>query len=188
MATVEEISRVRRRIGDSVKRTIQRFSGDGSETTFQLDFKNVFDVKVTINTVEIAPSEYVVSQESGLVLFTTAPAANDVIDVEASYAGYTDAMIVDLVQNYGVEGAIVEALQELLVDSARLYDYTQGQTTDKRSQVFDHLKDLLASAKADFVATSTNGVKLGRRQPMRAIRTSAPIDLSRDDTWSDNNV
>lgn len=184
MATQEEISRVRRRIGDGVKSGLDRFASNGQQVEIQLEFKNVFDVAID----GLDPSDYTVNGAAGKVVLHEALAADTVKLISYKYAGYTDEQIVELIGNYGVEGAVVEALQELLVDSARLYDYQQGQTVDKRSQVFDHLKDLLKSAKDDFVATKSNGVRLGRRNPDERKPSVGRVDLSRDDKWSDNNV
>lgn len=188
MATQEEISRVRRRIGDGEKHGLDSFTGDGETTTLNLEFKNVYAVEVTINQATLPPVAYTLNQKAGKLILEAAPAQDDKIIVNYKYAGYTDEDIEVLINNYGVEGAIVEALQELLVDSARLYDYQQGQTVDKRSQVFDHLKDLLKSAKDDFVATKSNGVRLGRRNPDERKPSVGRVDLSRDDKWSDNNA
>lgn len=42
------------------------------------------------------------------------------------------------------EGTVVYALRQLLVNAARFNDYTVGQTSEKKSQVFAQLKAMLA--------------------------------------------
>lgn len=40
-------------------------------------------------------------------------------------------------------GAVVECLQELLVNAAKFNDYTLGQTSEKKQQIFDNLRMML---------------------------------------------
>lgn len=188
MATVEDIAKVRRRIGDSAKSFVDRFEGDGSTTEYGLTYHNNFAVEVKVNGVVLAAENYTVVPSSGQILFNAAPAADAVVDVAYSYAGYTDAQLSALVDEYGADGAAIECLEELLADSARLYDYQQGQTVDKRSQVFDHLKELLASAKTAAGEDSSYGLVIGNRHPDEQVCRLPRRDLSRDDNFSDNNV
>lgn len=188
MATVEQLEKLRRRIGDSSKKFVDRFEGDGNTTEYGLSYHNVFNVVVSINGSKRPDGDYKVVASSGQILFLAAPEMDAVVDVEYSYAGYSDEQLKGMIDTYGVNGAAVECLQELLADSARLYDYQQGQTSDKRSQVFDHLKDLLASAKEAANGTTGYGLVFGRRQPdIRPIHAER-LDLTRSDIWSSNNV
>ena len=43
----------------------------------------------------------------------------------------------------GYTAAVVLAIRQLLMNAAKLNDYTAGETSEKKSQVFNHLKDLL---------------------------------------------
>lgn len=43
------------------------------------------------------------------------------------------------------ELAMCYALDQLLMDAAKLNDYTAGASSEKKSQVFDHLKDVRAA-------------------------------------------
>lgn len=68
----------------------------------------------------------------------------------------------------------VLAIRRLLASSAKLTDYTQNASQEKQSQVFAHLKDLLAYWQGELdtavSASSTNGAaKFGgqRRKPTR---------------------
>lgn len=185
MATSSEIEQVRRRIGDSVKGNTEMLLGDGSTTLFDLKFKNVSNVVVRVSSIEV--DNYTVNGKSGQIVFTEAPADQASIQIDYTYSAYTDEEIADMVGQYGVSGTVVECLNELVVDSARFYDYSQGQTTDKRSQIFEHLQKLLASAKAD-AGLSGGEVVFGKRHPEGRAGRSFGEDLSRSDKWSDNNV
>lgn len=184
MATTTQIEQVRRGIGDSKKAEADRFVSDGFERLYSLAYKNVFDVKVYINSTLLDSAAYTVLGEVGKISFVEAQAVNDDILISYSYAGYTDEKIGELVDAFSVEGAIIEALKELLADSARFYDYSQGQTTDRRSQIFDHLKDLLALAKEDLRASTVSDVAIGNRHTGLAGGRGV-LDLSRDDTFSE---
>ena len=194
MATETQVEQVRRRIGDGKKSDTVQFTGNGAETLFSLPNQNVFSVQVYINSTLIAPEAYTVNGEAGKVIFIEAPEENSTIRIDFAYAGYTDEQIGKMVDDFGVEGAVIETLNGLLADSARFYDYSQGQTTDKRSQIFDHLKDLLATAKAELAASTTPDLAIGNRGTVGNGKRYA-LDLTRDDTfakpvdgYSSNNV
>ena len=187
MATSSEIEQVRRRIGDSVKGNTEMQLGDGSTVLFGLAFKNVANVVIRKNAVVVPDTDYTVNSKSGQVVFNTAPAQNASLQFDYTYSAYTDQEISEMIDVYGVSGSVVECLNELLVDSARFYDYSQGQTTDKRSQIFEHLKTLLAKAEAD-AGISGGEVVFGKRHPEGLRGRPFGEDLSRSDKWSDNNV
>lgn len=48
------------------------------------------------------------------------------------------------------EGARVLAVQQLLANSAKRYDYTANESSEKQSQVFNHLRDMLKLYQADL--------------------------------------
>lgn len=194
MAEATEIQQVRRRIGDSRKSDTVQFVGNGADTLYTLPNQNIFDVEVHINSTLVAKEAYTVNQEAGKVVFLDAPDEADVISITFAYAGYTDDQMSEMIDTYGVEGSVIETLNGLLADSARFYDYSQGQTTDKRSQIFDHLKDLLATAKSELVASTTPDMSIGNRYQSYS-RKGYALDLSRDDGsgvpvngYSSNNV
>lgn len=70
----------------------------------------------------------------------------------------------------------VLAIRQLLASAARQVDYSQGESSEKASQTFDHLKALLpiwekaeAKAAADALGQATGGAMFGglRRKPTR---------------------
>jgi hypothetical protein len=71
--------------------------------------------------------------------------------------------------------AIFLCLEEITIDAARFNDYTQNETTEKRSQVFDHLMSKLlpywkAKAEEETNSTATVSRIVGTRVvPRRAV-------------------
>lgn len=70
----------------------------------------------------------------------------------------------------------VLAIRQLLASAARQVDYTQGESSEKASQTFDHLKALLPiwekaekQAVDDALGATTGGAMFGglRRKPTR---------------------
>lgn len=181
--TPEEIRKFRRRIGDKIKSDSDITEADGTTATFHLRFNNVFDVTVFQNGS--STTAFTVDGDSGTVTFDTTPAEGDKLQFDYKYAAYTDTEIETLVDENGFQDGVIEALTELMADSARLYDYSEGATDAKLSQVFDHLQKLLESYKSGtgFAAsdgTDIGSVKVGKRTHIlyRSKRKSDE-DLSR---------
>ena len=185
MATNSEIEQVRRRIGDSLKSNTEIITADGG-VMFAMQYKNIDDVVILVDNSKLTDKDYTINQKSGQIVFLTAPTSGSVINITYSYSGYLKADIEALIANYGVDGAVIECLNELLVDSARFYDYSQGQTTDRRSQIFDHLRTLLDKAERD-AGIKGGEVVIGKRHPQNDRPVRIREDLSRTDRWSDNN-
>lgn len=93
---------------------------------------------------------------------------------------YSDDEIEQLIKDFGVGGAVIEILNELLAGSAKFYDYTQGQTTDRRSQVFEHLKHLLDRAKEEYKFNEGQNVAIAFS---KTDLHEDSFDLSRTDRW-----
>lgn len=185
MATSSEIEQVRRRIGDSKKSNTEMLVGDGTTVLFDLEYKNVFDAIVKV--AGESTTAFSLNGSAGQIVLAEAPEEGASIEVTYSYAGYTDEELNEMIGIYGVTGTVVECLSGLLADSAKFYDYSQGQTTDKRSQIFEHLKMLLENAKED-ASISAGEVVIGKRHPQGGACRPCLRDLSRSDNWSDNNV
>lgn len=100
-------------------------------------------------------------------------------DLDASSDDLTDAEIDDAFARagaqYGDNSAAVEAaarvvaIQQLLAGAAKRADYGQNASSEKRSQVFDHLMRLRAIYEANVQAALGGGVEFGglRRKPSR---------------------
>lgn len=178
-----EIELVRRRIGDGRRFDTIKIIGDGEETLFSLPNTNVFSVYVRDGEDLVPDSMFDVNSEAGKVVFYEPVALNTKYTITFGFAAFTDDQLQTMINMYGIEGAVIECLNGLLSDSARFYDYSQGQTSDKRSQIFDHLKDMLATAKAELAASTTSDLAIGNRNTGRRGKRYA-LDLTRDDTFS----
>ena len=187
MAVQTDIDKVRSHIGDTSKDTVEQLVGDGTTVLYQLQYKNIWNVSVKVNGSDVTPEQ--VYAGSGQVVLPSAPAADAKVLISYSYAGFTDAVIGSLVDEAGVEGATILALQDLLASAARRSDYSQGQTKVNASQVFAHLKDLLSMWLPGGSLSSQGGVSVGNRRHPNSQVQQRRRDLSRDDeNYSDNNV
>ena len=185
MATQENIDKVRRSIGDAIKTNAEQFSGDGSTIVFSLAYNNVQDIVITVDDVTTTPTSTYAG--TGQIQLPTAPSDDAIVIVTYSYAGFLDSVIASLVDTYGEDGAIIECLKDLLASASRRSDYTQGQTKVNASQVFKNIKDLLEMYRPGGSLSSVDGLTVGRRVNQNYGTFTQGIDLSRDDTWSDNN-
>jgi hypothetical protein len=100
-------------------------------------------------------------------------------DLGADDAALTDAEIEDAFTRAGdqhgdntfaVEAAArVLILQQLIAGAAKRADYTQNQSSERRSQVFDHLFALRAIYESDLRAALESAAQWGglRRKPTR---------------------
>lgn len=163
-----DIATVRRKIGDRTKAQRDIATANGRDRVINLQYQNVFDVVVQVNEAEVTTG-FTLQSEAGRIVFDTAPTEGVPIVVDYLYAAFTNQEITDLLESEGgVKGAVIACLEELTVDTARFYDFTQGETTEKRSQVFDNLMDLLESyrkqkAADDEAERRGSGMKMGRR-------------------------
>jgi hypothetical protein len=94
-------------------------------------------------------------------------------------ADEVDAIFVEAGETYTDAAAIgaytrVIGLRRLLASSAKLTDYTQNQSAEKQSQVFDHLRALLTfwqseANNAVAAGVTTSAARFGgqRRKPAR---------------------
>lgn len=172
---MSDIATLRRRIGDRPKAQRDIATGNGADRSFHLQFENVYSVIVTINDVEKAINiHYALDGPAGRIIFIDAPIADARVQIDYNYAAYTDQEITELVTETGsVDGATVAMLEELTADSARFYDFTQGETTNKKSQVFDHLVKLLERYQTAIANGGTgltkrrSGIRFGKRSSGR---------------------
>lgn len=179
-----QVSKLRRRIGDRAKAQKEVATGNGTERSFNLQYRNVWGLIVAVDgTEKTLGADYTVDTDAGRVIFTVAPASGAAVTFDYQWGAFSDTELQDLIDTEGEASAPVAALEELLADTARFYDYTQDQTTSKRSQVFDHLLKMLEYHKgAAKKATNPAGFSTGVRTH-RAYRNTIPLqtDLSRYD-------
>ena len=85
------------------------------------------------------------------------------LGIDDSEAVFTDAELERLFQRAGevYETAVYKAWCQLLAASTKYIDYRVAQTEEKRSQVYQHIKDMVAHWKAESDAVNnTQGVRI----------------------------
>lgn len=179
----------RRRIGDLVKAEQDIMTSNGQDKSYLLRYDNVFDYEVYVDGVlqNDDGTVFSISASEGRLTFNTVVDADKAIKVIYSFAAYTDAEADELIEQYGVDKAVIEAIRGLLADSARLYSYQQGPTRAEQQQIFEHLSKLLESYQKDLASfppdnSGGGGAKVGKR--IHEIYRKSPRvsrDLSRDD-------
>lgn len=170
---MSEIATIRRRVGDRSKAQKDIATGNGKDRSFHLQYQNVFSLIVSVEDTELVEgNDYTLDAAGGRVIFAAPPMEQARVVFDYNYAAYTDAELTDLIAEFGLDGATVAILEELTADTARYYDYTQGESANKRSQVFDHLMKLLETYRTKATATKKgSGVRFGKRSaPDRTLR------------------
>jgi hypothetical protein len=140
---MSDLDTFKRRVGYKVTADQDTFTGNGSNKTVQLRHDSVSDVQVSFGDIQQDAGLYTVNAEAGSLTFTDAPADGVVVTVFYLYAAFTDEQAHALISEYGLQLAVIEALRELLADTAKLRNYKQGDTEVDNSQVFKQVKQLL---------------------------------------------
>lgn len=166
---MSDIATVRRKIGDRPKAQNDILEGNGVDRVIDLQHGNVWDVIVRVGEAELPNTEYTIDSQPGRITFTTPPEQAASVRISYLYAAYTDDELTELLTSEGgVTGAVIACLEELTMETARFYDFTQGETSEKRSQVFKNLVELLNSYKTqkaneDATAKRGSGLTIGKR-------------------------
>lgn len=162
---LQDIIRFRRRIGDKIKSHTDTYTvNDSSERAYPVTFGNAMNIHVYIDGTELDRAQWAYGSDVNLISLQSV-SQGQTLSFKYDFAAYSNAEIDAMITNEGFDGGIVEVLAELMTDSARLYDYSEGATEAKLSQIFDHLKDLLkyyeGKANEDDGYTGDDGKKLG---------------------------
>lgn len=183
MSTADDIQSVRMNLGDFLTPAVDKEIGDGDTKAFVLTHKHVQDYYVYIGGVlKEETTDYTVDTNSGVVKFVTAPADEAEVKVEYNYAGFTDTDLTTLLTSEGsVNNATIKAVKMLMMDAARRFDYTHGDTEMSHSQVFTHLKDMLETFR-----TSDTPLIMNRTNEYYERETRTTDDLTRDDLGVDD--
>lgn len=177
----EQVAIVRRKIGDKAKAQKDVSTGNGVERSYHLEYENAWGLIVVVGGAEKeSPADYTLDDQAGRVVFEEAPADGALISIDYQWAAFTDPEIEALITETGsVDGAVVEALEELTVNASRLYDYRRDQTSVSRSQIYKQLKEMLDYYR-DQAKAKRSGVKIRKRvHPLYESEPRLPGDLSR---------
>lgn len=187
---IDSLQLVRRRIGDVRKDNTEAFelSSDTSDFTLSFDNATVTSVKDSNRDGDTLtdPSDYTVD---GKVLTLAYESENEgALSVRYYYYALSDAELQELIDQFGVNGACVEAVRWLIADAARLHDYSRGATSESLNQVVKNLQAMLKSYQGlgdteDGVPSADMKVLKRTNSYYRGTKTYQ-VDLSRDDSLS----
>jgi len=151
MAIQAEIDKLRRRIGDALRPNVEQVQGDSANSLYDLKYSNITAIEVDKNGTQLTlNTDYTVNAPSGIIIIddSVSITSDDLLKISYQYSAYTDDEISALIDAGGFIPAVLECLYELLAGSARFYDYVQGQTQVKKSQVFANLQALVKQYEA----------------------------------------
>lgn len=154
----------RNAIGDSKQYFEDTFVGDGSDTRYKLSHGRVSADSETVYVDGTETSDYTLTDDTGVLVFDTAPADGKKVLVAYQFSAFTDTELNDLISSYGVKMASVKAIEFLMADSARRFDYSVGKEDMKPSQIFKHLEQLreIVLKSSDILSEYGNAAVVGR--------------------------
>lgn len=185
---LDQLTIIRKRIGDDRKTETESFPVDENTATIQLRYGNssIFSLydKERSNTALVLDVDYAFDSEAGAITLLYTPEPSTITAVYYFYA-FTDDELNELMEMYGMNGACVEAIRWLIADSSRLHDYSRGATSESLSQVIKNLQDMLKdyNTLGSNEDGSPSGMTVMRRtNQFYRGRINVNTDLSRDDS------
>ena len=176
-----DLELVRNNIDDHPRNGLTYADGNTTEQVYVLDNKNVYDLVVTVDDVEIDSADYTLSSKTGEVIGIF---DGQVVKFKYTYAAFTDAEILYYLEDQTVNKATFDLVSILLMSASKRFDYKSGQKDMKTSQVFEHLRELQKQYETAVANESpTDGVVILKRTN-RYYEPSADLggyDLSRAD-------
>src|SRR3954452_12007977 len=121
-----DLETFKRHVGYRVKAAQETFTGTDLTVSINLRFEGVFDVEVDVDAGSYPATAYTVDGEAGVVKFKSPPGDESVVTIRYKYAPFTDAEAQALIDAYGLDMAVIEALRELLANVARLRNYKEA--------------------------------------------------------------
>jgi hypothetical protein len=100
------------------------------------------------------------------------------LGIGADEAVFTDAELERLFERAGevYETAVLYAWRQLLAASTKYIDYRVAQTEEKRSQVYQHIKDMVGHWQSESdKATNTQGVRMVGMTEIPPRRKEEPV-------------
>lgn len=190
---IDTLILVRKRIGDDKKTETESIPISDTTTTVQLAFGNatIFSLydKAKSSSALVVNVDYTWDGEAGVITLLYTPSVDSVMTAVYFYYAFTDTELNELIDDYGVNGACIEAIRWLIADSARLHDYSRGATSESLSQIIKNLqsmlKDYTTALGSDPSGAPALDMKIMKRTNdyYRGTRPSVS-DLSRDDSLS----
>lgn len=181
----DNLTLIRRRIGDNPKTQSEVFSINDTINSVSLSFANstitsIYDKEYSDSSLSVG-TDYTFDSVTGTVvlLYTT---TDSQLVVNYVYYAFTDDELNDLLDQYGLNVATVEAIRWLIADASRLHDYSQGVTSESLNQIVKNLRDM-AKDYAEMGDPENPTTKiLKRTNDYYRGTSSVPYDLTRDDS------
>jgi hypothetical protein len=173
---------IRLKLSDPLKPMVDNSEGDGTSTIFVTTHGHVQDLEVRVDGV--ITTDYTLEPNSGTITLATAPGDGKNVRMAYNYAAFSDVELDALLeQATTVNKTLVECVNILLMDASRRFDYSEGQTSMKPSQIFDHLKSMRDIFKDGVKSEASGGgmVIAERTSSYYTSPESTSADLSRAD-------
>lgn len=183
----DNLTLIRRRIGDNPKTNTETFNMDNNTTSVVLSYANsyitsIFDLEKSATTL-VEGVDYSFDNITGTITLLYMPDINP-LTVNYIYYAFTDDELNDLITQYGLNGATVEALRWLIADASRLHDYSQGQTSESLNQIVKNIRDMIKDYQDLGDPDNPNTKIMKRTNDYYRGTTNVLYDLSRDDSLS----
>lgn len=177
------LEKVRNVIDDHVSIGLGSEMSVGGVQLFQLNSRNVWNLTVKDKDGNVVAAEgYTLFPQSGQIKGTFPEGE---LTFEYEHAAFTDDEITDyLTELGGVTATAVACVRILLASASKRFDYKAGIKDIKASQVFDNLKELLASLQDQLTDEDNSSVGLFVTRIHPAYEPSLPRyrrDVSRVD-------
>lgn len=189
------IEKLRNAIADPYKYAEDTQIGDNESKLFELSHSHIKDdsYSVYINNVQqVESTHFTIDKNSGVITFIDVPTTSETIRVVYQYSAFTDDELNYYLQetSNNIDKSSLMAIDVLLWDSARRYDYTTGKAEMKPRQVFQNLKDL-REILVKKISSNNNTIKrVKRKNSLYDSSSTKIVDISRlgidDQVWSNN--
>lgn len=188
--TYTNLELLRKQIADPLKYATDKQLGDAQTVKFKLSHERIQDSTYEVfvdgvkKTVDV---DFTVDLERGIFTFLSAPANDKEVEINYYFSAFSDEELNEFLtlENNHVNRACLRCIDILLMDSARRFDYSAGQTEIKASQVFSNLEKLRKMFQDNISSSgsgSTGGVKIVDRLDSHYQEVEdRDIDLSRYD-------
>lgn len=175
---------IRKRIGDTPKTEVERYSANGSLTGFEIHGSNPFEFEVTMTPAPDPAIAYEYDPDIKKLIFAEAPANDTLIEIKYKNAAFTDAEIDAILESHGskVDESTAEALRQAMGDQARMVSFQHGDRSVSMSDIFKNLMSLLNQYErriSNSGANSGSSFAIGKRTMDDDQPNTRPDDLSR---------
>lgn len=185
--TFTNLELLRLELADPIKQGFDKQFGDGETVVYKLAHSNIIEgsLQLSVDDAEVADEDYEIDLRTGVITFDTAPANDKEIEAKYQFTAFSDEELNNFLALDGnsIPSVMVRCIDILLIDAAKRFDYSSGQTEMKASQVFQNLKDLreVFAGKVSSSQSSGGAIKASRTHKAYQSTARNVMDLSRAD-------